>query len=183
MRNFLVNLLIVIAIGLCALISLQWHREGRARQTIQKLTDTIHDREEKIQSLEGLLTTTKAEVVRLDKLKNDLIETNKLNKLEIEKLTRDLVVANKEIERHLKQVDIYKEALATANESIQKQNEDIKRQNEDIKRQNEEMKKLAEDRNDVVAKYNKVVADFNELASKWNTLTESLSKTNAPPRK
>ncbi len=97
-------------------------------------------------------------------------------------LHRLIELANKEIERHLKQVDIYKDALATANESIRKQNEDIKRQNEDIKRQNEEMKKLADDRNEIVAKYNKVVADFNDLASKWNELTERL-KTNAPPGK
>ena len=176
MRNFLTNLLIAVALGLCVLIWFQWVREGHSRQEIQKLTDKVHDRDEAIQGLQGTIRRTEAEVTRLDGLKNQLTATLKTNRQEILTLTKDLDKANTDLEQQAKQVDAYKDALERANESI-------KKQNEDVKRQNEEMKKLAEERNEIVTKYNKVVADFNELANKWNALQENLSKTNAPAGK
>ena len=175
MKNTLVNLLIAISLGLCALITVQWHREGKAREKAQKLTDTIYNRDERIQTFQGDVKRLEAEVVRLDKLKNDLTETVKTNKLDLARLVKDIERANGETERQLKQVDKYKEALESVNAAITKQNEDVKRQNEDLKQ-------LAAERNDSVQKYNKVVAEFNDLAKKWNQVQETLSKmgTNAP---
>lgn len=174
MKNFLTNLLIGISLCLCVLIWFQWLREGHMRQKVQALTDTIHDRDEAIQNLQAASRGDRAEISRLDGLKNELTATVKTTRLEIAKLTKDMERANAEIEKQLKQVDAYKDALERANESI-------KKQNDDIKRQNEEMKTLADERNEVVTKFNKVVADFNDLAAKWNALQETLSKTNAPP--
>lgn len=176
MRNVLTNLLIAVALGLCALLFYQWVREGHSRQNIQKLTDVIHDRDETIQGLQQTIKRDEAEITRLDGLKNQLTATLKTNRQEILTLTKDLDKANAEVDRQTKQLDAYKDALERANESI-------KKQNEDVKNQNEEMKKLADERNEIVTKYNKVVADFNDLANKWNALQESLSKTNAPAGK
>jgi chromosome segregation ATPase len=174
MKNFLQNLLILFALCLCGLIAFQWDRETKLQQDKQRLTDTIHDKLEAIQSLQGQLKRTEDEVRRLDKLKNELTETGKSNRVEIAELRRDLEKANADIERNAKQIDVYKTALDKANESI-------KKQNEDIKTQNEEMKKLADERNETVVKFNKVVEDYNDLAKKWNDLQSSLSATNAPP--
>jgi chromosome segregation ATPase len=174
MKNFLQNLLILLALCLCALIAFQWDRETKLQQDKQRLTDTIHDKLEAIQSLQGQLKRTEDEVKRLDKLKNELTEMGKSNRVEIVELKRDLEKANADIERNAKQIDVYRTALDKANESI-------KKQNEDIKTQNEEMKKLADERNETVVKFNKVVEEFNDLAKKWNDQQSSLSATNAPP--
>lgn len=176
MKNFLINLMVVLSLGLCVLIWFQWKRETINQQSRQTLTDRLHDRDEKIQSQDGLIRTTQAEVVRLDTLKKDMTEQIKSNNLQIVSLTKDLDRNKADNEVKTKQLAAYKEALDRANESIQKQNEDVARQNE-------QLKKVAEERDEIVKKYNKAVTEFNELASKWNALQEQLAKaaTNAPP--
>jgi chromosome segregation ATPase len=175
MKDILQNLLILLALCLCALIAFQWHREAKLRQEVQKLTDTVQDKLEGIQNLEGTLKRSEDEVKRLDGLKVELTATVKSNRTQIAQLAKDLAKSDAEIERGLKKIEDFKAALQQANESI-------KKQNEDIKKQNEEVKKLAEERNDSVTKYNKVVSEFNDLAKKWNDLQQQLS-TNAPAKK
>jgi len=181
MKNPLQNLLIFLALCLCALVAFQWHREAKLRQDIQKLNDTVHDKLERIQSLEGTLRRSEDEVKRLDTIRMDLVENVKSNRAEIAQLAKDLVKSNEEVERGLKEIDKYKNAFEQANENI-------KKQNEIIQKQNVEMQKLGEERNESVLKYNKLVGEFNDLAKKWNDLQQQLStnapgQTNAPARK
>ena len=176
MKNFLINLMVVLSLGLCILIWFQWKRETVNQQSRQTLTDRLHERDEKIQSQDGLIRTTQAEVVRLDALKKELTEQVKSNNVQIVSLDKDLDRNKAENEVKTKQLAAYKEALDRANEAI-------KKQNEDVARQNEELKKVADDRNELAKKYNKAVGEFNELAAKWNMLQDQLAKaaTNAPP--
>src|SRR2546427_2048985 len=104
MKKFLSNLLIFFSLGLCALIAFQWVREAHLRARIQSLTDTIHDKSETIQSLQGQLKKSQEEVTRLDTLKTELTATVKSNRLEIATLKKDLEKANKEIEKQLAQI-------------------------------------------------------------------------------
>jgi len=178
MKNLLQNLLIFFALCLCGLIAFQWVRETDLRKDIQKLNDTVHDKSQAIIDLEARLRHDEEEIKRLDSLKNELTATVKSNNLEIASLGKDLDKANIENQRKDKQIEVYKEALNTANENI-------KKQNEEMKAQNDEMKKLAEERNDVVKKFNKIAADYNELAGKWNKQQEDIAgknATNAPPK-
>jgi chromosome segregation ATPase len=178
MKKFLSNLLIFFSLALCGLIAFQWVREAHLRAKIQSLTDTIHDKSETIQSLQGQLKKSEAGVTRLDKLKSELTETVKSNRVEIAGLKKDVEKADKEIEKQSIQIDNYKAALETANASIKKQQEDIKKQNEDLK-------KLVEERNATVAKFNKLADEYNDLVNKWNKQQEEISKgaTNAPAKK
>ena len=178
MKNFLQTLLMFFALCLCALIAVQWVRETDLHKNVQGLTDTIHDKSEAIQSLQAQLHRDEEEIRRLDGLKNDLTATVKSNRVEIVSLTKALDKANAENDKNLSQIEVYKEAVKTANDSILKQNEEIKKQNE-------EMKKLAEDRNELAKKFNKIAADYNDLATKWNKQQEELAKaaTNAPAKK
>ena len=177
MRNVLVSLLISLSLCLCGLIWFQWVREAHSRQEVESLKSGISGKLEEVQGLQSTARLAEDEVKRLDGLKNELTATVQSNREEVAKLTGDLQHANAEAERHLKQNDLYKEALDRANESIKKQNEDVKWQNEEMKK----LERLAEDRNEMVAKYNKVVADFNDLARKWNAVQEQRATTNAPP--
>jgi chromosome segregation ATPase len=179
MKNFLQNLLIFFALALCALIAFQWVRETDLRKDIQKLNDIVHDKSQAIIDLEARLRRDEEEIKRLDALKNELTATVKSNNLEIATLVKDLDKANVENQRKDKQIEVYKEALNTANENI-------KKQNEEMKAQNDEVKKLAEERNDVVKKFNKMAADYNDLAGKWNKQQEEIAAkngTNAPAKK
>lgn len=176
MKSFLINLMIAVSLGLCVLIWFQWKRETVNQQARQTLTDRLHDRDEKIQSQDGLIRTTQAEVVRLDTLKKEMTEQIKSNNVQIVALDKDLDRTKADNEAKTKQLAAYKDALDRANEAI-------KKQNEDVARQNEELKKVADDRNELAKKYNKAVGEFNDLAAKWNTLQDQLAKaaTNAPP--
>jgi chromosome segregation ATPase len=174
MKNFLVGLLISLSLCLCGLIWFQWVREAHSRQEVESLKNGISGKLVEVQSLQSGVRRAEEEIKRLDSLKNELTATGQSNRQEIARLTGDLQHANADVERQLKQISLFKEALDRANESI-------KKQNEDVKRQNEEMKKLAEERNEIVTKFNKTVAEFNDLAGKWNALQEQLASTNAPP--
>jgi len=174
MKNILQNLLIFLALCLCALVVYQGHREAKLRQEIQNLYDTLHDKLENIQSLEGTLKRSEEEVKRLDALKVELTAIVKSNRVRMAQLAKDLDKCGVEVEIGLRKIEEYRAALRQANESILKQNEDIKRQNEQVKR-------LAEERNQSVIKYNKVVTEFNDLAKKWNDLQQQFS-TNAPAK-
>jgi len=178
MKSFLQNLLIFFALALCALISFQWVRETELRKQVQGLTDTIHDKMEAIQGLQGNVKQDEAEIQRLDGIKNQLTQTVKSNDVQISTLVRSLEKATNDVERAEKQIGAFKDALDRANDNI-------KLQNDNIKKQNEEMAKLAEDRNEVVKKFNKMAQDYNDLAAKWNKQQEELAKaaTNAPAKK
>jgi septal ring factor EnvC (AmiA/AmiB activator) len=71
-KNFLQNLLLFLALCLCALITVQWVRETRLRKQVQDLTNTVHDKSEEIQSLHATIKRDEADIQRLDSLKNQL---------------------------------------------------------------------------------------------------------------
>ncbi len=177
MKSFLQNLLIFFALALCGLIAYQWVRETDLRKQLQALTDTVHDKSEAIQNLQGSVKRDEAEIQRLDALKTQLTQTVKSNEVRITGLGKDLDKATNALDHAEKQIAVYKDAVERANDSI-------KSQNETIKSQNEEMKKLVEDRNAMVQKFNKMAADYNDLAKKWNEQQEMLAKqaTNAPAK-
>jgi methyl-accepting chemotaxis protein len=174
MKNFLQYLLMFFALCLCGLVAFQWDRETKLQQKVQSLTDTVQDKLENIQSLQGTLKRTEDEVKRLDGLKSELTETVKSNRVEIAQFRKDLEKAGAEIGKDARQIGVYKTALEQANENI-------KKQNEDIKTQNEELKKLASERNDTVAKFKKLAEEYNDLVKKWNDQQTALSSTNVPP--
>lgn len=178
MKAFLQGLLIFFSLCLCVLIAVLWVRETHVRTRLQQLTNTLQDKSENIQNLEGAVRRSEAEIVRLDDLKNNLQAQVETNKLEIKKLTKSLEDSESESAQKQQAIDAYKDALTKANENIT-------RQNDVIKNQNAEMQKLASDRNDIVAKFNKLAADHNDLVTKWNKQQEELAAaaTNAPAKK
>jgi chromosome segregation ATPase len=178
MKNFLQSLLIFFALCLCVLMVVQWVKETDLHKQVQALTDTIHDKSEAIQTLQVQLRRDEDEIKRLDGLKNELTATVKSNRLDIANLTKSLDKANFENDKNLKQIEVYKDAVKTANDSIMKQNEEIKKQNE-------EMKKLADDRNAIVQKFNDLAKQHSDLVDRWNKQQEELAKaaTNTPAKK
>src|SRR5437773_8197082 len=99
MKTFLAWLLIGFSLSLCALITVQWYREIDSRHEIQKLTDTLHEKRERITSLEGQVKRTEAEVLRLDGIKKEQTDKIASNIVEIATLKTNLDRAGAEIEK------------------------------------------------------------------------------------
>jgi chromosome segregation ATPase len=182
-KKFLPNLLIVFSIVLCGLNAVQWVREAKLHAEIAGHIKDIERKAQTIQNLESTVRRSEAEIMRLDKLRNELIEVGKSNKTEIAALTKQNDKLKTEVEGGKNQMELYKDAIEKANanilaqnDAIKKQNDAIQKQNEDIKFQNEEMKKLAEERNGAVVKYNQLVGKFNETVKVANKLQEDLAK-------
>lgn len=175
MKGFLPNALICFAIALCGLCAFQWVREARLRAEIAGLYERIIFHSENNKKLEGLLNTANADIARLDGLKTELTETLKTNRQEIAHLKKELAKDETELERELKQVDAYKNAMEIANANI-------KQQNADIRRQNEQVKQLVGERNETVLKYNKIVEQYNDLVKQFTKYQEDVAKANATNR-
>src|SRR5688572_10212745 len=106
MKRFLPNLLIIFSPGLCVLPAVQWQREARLHQELERHSQEIYQKKELIQGLQGTVKRSEAEITRLDALKTELIATIKTNRAEIASLRQDLEKAENEIERHLKQLAV-----------------------------------------------------------------------------
>jgi chromosome segregation ATPase len=176
MKKFQENLLIVIALGLCGLCVWQWVREAGLRHRTESLSKELYAKKELIQTLEGQLKRSEADVLRLDQLKTDLTATIKTNRHEIVSLTKLSEKLEKEIETQKAQMDVYKDAIEKANANIQTQNENIKKQNEMLK-------DLAAERNASVEKYNQVVTQYNDLVKQFEKFQEDVKKANEPAKK
>jgi chromosome segregation ATPase len=169
MKNFLQNLLIFFSLCLCALIAFQWVRETDLRKRVQALTDTVHDKSEAIQSLQGQVRRDEDEIKRLDGLKNQLTATVKSNQLDIAKLTKDLEKAEAENEKNLKQSEIYKEAF-------EKQKAVAEKQGADILKQNKELTGLAARYSLTISNLNLISGAISGITEKWNRMGQELQK-------
>jgi chromosome segregation ATPase len=174
MRNFLQNLLIFLALCLCGLLVWEWVKEAHLTRKLELFATELHNKTQTIQDLTGMVKRTEDEVKRLEGIKDLLNATIKTNQQEILGLRKDLDKVTGENERNLKQIEVYKEAMAKANENLTLANQNIQTLNED-------RNKIVAQLNEMGAKYKKAVEDFNGLATKWNKLQEDLTKTNAPP--
>lgn len=177
MKVFLQTLLIALALGLCGLVAFQWLHETSLRKDVRGLTDQVQSGREAIQNLEQAVRRGEAEIRRLGGINNALTQTLKSNDVQIASLYRDLEKNQAENERLASQVQTYKNALSSANESIKKQNGDIRQQNEDMRR-------MGEERNDAVRKFNELARKHNDLVVKWNAQQAELAarNTNNPAR-
>jgi chromosome segregation ATPase len=169
MKNFLQNLLIFFAAGLCVLVAVQWHRETQGRVALDQLERAAQRDRETLQNLRADLGRAEAEATRLTRLN----ETNAGAVAELPRLRAELEQRTEDLQQASTQLQDYEAALAKANASI-------KQQNESVAAQNEEMKKLTAERNDAVLRLNEVARQYNDLAARWNALQAQQSTNPAP---
>jgi len=181
MNKLLSNVLIVLALAMCALCAYQWYRETRQREEVVKLNKRVFERESAIQVLTNSLHLSDKKVAQLDGRVGELRDTVKTNEAtlrqqrqEITKLEYANVGLTNQVEEYKTAVETYQARLKEAFDGIEKQNELIKtlgdERNDLVNRLNESMK----ERNEIVQKY-------NELAKMVETMQSAL--TNAPPAK
>jgi chromosome segregation ATPase len=165
MKNFQVNLFIVVALGLCGLCAWQWYEQTVQRMAIQSLNRMVYDRDAAIQNYTNSIATLNQQVNRMDA---SLVEmkaeagTNKQLIVSQSAQIAQLQFANEnftnEIAQYKAGVDALEAKLKEAYAGIDKQNAAISN--------------LVAQRNELVQKYNDEVKDRNDIVHKYNQLAE-----------
>jgi chromosome segregation ATPase len=169
MKNFQVNLLIVLALGVCGLCAWQWYEQTVQRTTIQSLNRLVYDRDAAIQGYTNSLATLNHQLNQMDASLTEMKaiavtneQTIVSQKARIEQLQFANENATNEIAQYKAGVDALEAKLKEAYAGIDKQNVTISN--------------LVTQRNDLVQKYNDEVKDRNDIVEKYNELAKQLEK-------
>jgi chromosome segregation ATPase len=169
MKNFLQNLLIVLALGLCALCAWQWYIQTRLHVEGEALQQTVFKQAAAIQDYTNSISNMEAEIsglsTRVNELKQAAVSNNLValeQKHEILRLRTSSEMMSNEIVQYKDVVDKLEAKLKEASEGIVKQNDAIKQ--------------LAAERDAAIQKYNDSMKERNALAEKYNDLVERFNK-------
>ncbi len=170
MKNFQVNLLIVLALGLCGLCVYQWHDQTVQRDEIQTLDQRVYDRDAAIQGYTNSLAMLNHQVNQMDARLTEIKAVAATNeqlvisqKAGIAQLQFASLNLTNQITQYKIAVDTLEAKLKDAYAGIDKQNATITnliaQRNDLVQKYNDEVK----DRNDIVAKYNELAAQVKKL--------------------
>jgi chromosome segregation ATPase len=169
MKNFQVNLFIVLALGLCGLCAWQWYEQTVQRTTIQSLNRMVYDREAAIQGYTNSLATLNHQLNQMDASLTEMKAAAATNeqliisqRAEIGQLQFANDNATNEIVQYKAGVDALESKLKEAYAGIDRQNAAISN--------------LVAQRNDLVQKYNGEVTDRNNVVAKYNDLVKQVEK-------
>jgi chromosome segregation ATPase len=169
MKNFQSNLLIVLALGLCALCAFQWYEQTIQRNEITTLNGMVYERNVAFQDATNSLATLNHQVEQMDARLTEIKAAAAMN--------AQLVVAQKAEIAQLQfnganltnEIAQYKTAMDTLTAKLKEAYAGIERQNETISN-------LVSQRDDVVKKFNDEVKDRNDVVAKYNDLVKQLQK-------
>lgn len=182
MKSFLPNLLLALAIALCALCAVQWTREARLRRELVALQQIVRDKTQSEQTLQASLKRADAELARMDARNLDLKQTGQTNSQDIAALRQQLKQSASDAATLRAKLAEYTTAVERQNESIRRQNESLAKQNKDIGESNAALKRLADERNAWVKKHDESVLKFNDLVRQYNALVKQLEAAQAKPK-
>src|SRR5438067_8595653 len=111
LKRLLPNLVLVLALALCALCIVQWVREARLRAKIESLQQTNQIDSQSLANSEALARRYEAEISRLDARVKELKRAEQTNSAVTTTLQADLRKAEAEAESFRKAIASYKEAV------------------------------------------------------------------------
>ncbi len=168
MKNFLQNLLIVLALALCGLCAWQWYVQTVQRATIQDLNKMVYDRNASIQGYTNSIASLNHKVddmdARITEIKAVAATNGQLvavQKAQITQLQFQHDNDTNEIAQYKVGVDTLESKLKDAYAGIDKQNETITNLLSERTGLVEKYDSLATNRNDIVLKYNALVKQMN----------------------
>ena len=175
MKNFQVNLLIVLALGLCGLCAWQWYEQTVQRDEIQSLNRMVYDRDASIQNYTNSIATLNHQVNQMDASLTEIKSAATTNeqrlisqKAEIVQLQFANENATNEIAQYKAGVDALEAKLKEAYAGVDKQNGAISN--------------LITQRNDLLQKFNDEVKDRNDIVAKYNELAKQVEKLQSAPK-
>jgi chromosome segregation ATPase len=184
MKSFQQNLLIVLALALCALCVWQWHFQTVQRGWLADRNQQIADRDSKIEGYTNSLEKMSDQITRMDQtiagLNSNLDQALKTNGEFIIQLKRQVAGLGASNDTLLSDIAQYTNAVATLQSNL-----DIAYAG--IKKQNAVVEELATNRDYYVQKYTNTVNLYNDLVGKYtnaldriNQLQAAAAATNAP---
>jgi len=172
MKNFLQNLLIVLALGLCGLCGWQWYLQTRLHLQGEALQQTVFDQTAAIQGYTNRIRNMEAEISGLSTHVNELKQTAITNELAALEQKREILRLRSSSEMMSNEIVQYKDVLDKLEAKFKEASEGIVKQNDAIKR-------LAAERDDAIQKYNDSIKERNALAEKYNSLVDRFTKLQA----
>ena len=176
MKNLQPNLLIILALGLCALCSFQWYGQAGQRRTIQGMNELLYQETVAIQRYTNSIKSSDAQIAQSDARIAELIRAAKINDLTLLSQRHELEQRRSEIEKLNAALGDYKTAVGELEAKLKAAYEGIRQQNDSIQ-------SLAAQRADFVQKVNACMKDRNDVVAKYNELVERVQKAqvNAKP--
>jgi len=169
MKNFQVNLLIILALGLCGLCARQWYEQTVQRGEIQTLNRMVYDRNAAIQGYTNSIATLNHQVNQMDAHLTDIKAAAATNE--------QLVISQKaEIAQLQFANDNFTNEIVQYKQAVDALESKLKEVYAGIDKQNEAISNLVAQRNDLVQKYNDEVKDRNDVVAKYNDLVKQVEK-------
>jgi chromosome segregation ATPase len=169
MKNSQQNLLIVLALSLCALCAHQWYGQTLQRNEMEQMNRLIYQKSEAIQGYTNTMQMMDRQIAQMDgritELKNTVL-TNGQVMLEQKREINRLEAGNTAL---MNQIAEYKKAVETVEAKLKEAYEGVKKQNESIK-------ELVAERDDLVTKLNDSVKERNGIVTQYNDLVERVKK-------
>ena len=169
MKNFQVNLLIVLALGLCGLCAWQWYEQTVQRDEIQTLNRMVYDRDASIQNYTNSIATLNHQVNQMDASLTEIkaaAATNEQLVISQKAEITQLQFANNNFTNQIAQYKAGVDALEAK----------LKEAYVGIDKQNGAISNLVAQRNDLAQKYNDEVKDRNDIVAKYNELAKQVEK-------
>jgi chromosome segregation ATPase len=173
MKNFLQNLLMILALGLCGLCAWQWYVQTQLHNQGEALQETLSKREAEIQGYTNSMKNMDAEIAGLSARINELKRAAVTNEETASEQKREILRLNKSGEMMSNQIVQYTNIVDQLEAKLKEESEGITKQNDAIKQ-------LAAERDDAIKKYNDSIKERNALAEKYNSLVERFNKLQAP---
>ncbi len=180
MKRLLQTLLVVVAVGLCAVCIVQWVREDRLRGHIAELVKRLEAENALRVEAERKVTKYEKEIERLTILRAEveaklIAATDELTAVRADSVARGFTLALflQELVQTKANLAAAEAALGKGTSAIKDHNASVTAQNATIIKQNELLKQLATERDSALEKLNVRIREFNELTEKYNKLSKS----------
>jgi chromosome segregation ATPase len=167
--TFLTNLLIVLALGLCALCTYQWLRETNTRVQVQSLHDTRFKLESAIQQHTNNIRVMDARIAELTDDVSRLVGTVKTNTVIIADLRNERSALESSNAFLGSQLHAYTNAFIDATNRLYEAHETLRRQNDQIK-------ELVVQRDDFLARLNESIQAQNRVVEEYNNLVKKVEE-------
>jgi chromosome segregation ATPase len=172
MKNFQMNLLVALSLGLCGLCAWQWYVQTLLHNEGQELQKIIFKQGGDIQGYTNSIKNMDAEIAGL---------STRINELKHETLTNEEFALRQkgEISTLKLSSEMMSNEIVQYKDVVDKLEAKLKEASAGIERQNDSIKLLVSERDDAIKKYNDSIKERNALAEKYNTLVDRFNKLQA----
>lgn len=169
MKNFQQNLLITLALALCALCAWQWYDQSTQRHALETRNQTIFDRDGAIQSYTNTIATSDREIAALQQRLAELETTTATNQHLLTRQTHELTRLQSTETALTNDITQYQLALTNLETKLNAAYDGIQKQNTALQ-------ELVAQRDTFIAKYTNTVLQYNALVDRLNHPTNPPSK-------